>query len=156
MAPFTLALLCSALSRILGRWYSRASAPLLALSTGPLMVPALWQGTVRLPFTPGYPQIQASFSSGFCSGRSVLALVRSVVPHTLALLHSAFGRWCLRQCALQQRCPCRSVTSQASYRRVALRPCCSNLLLKLEGFQNPKLTQNTKSTVDALVSLRNH
>ena len=101
-------------------------------------IPCSLAGTMGFPFTPGYLQIQASLSSGFCFGRTILALVRPAVPYTLVLLLSALGRWCLGQYALLQRCPYRPVASQAFYRRVTLHTCCSTLLLKLEVPQNPK------------------
>ena len=63
---------------------SRTSAPLLALSTGPMMFPAPWQ----IPEGPRSLRLVPKFrltSLGSCSGGAVLALVRPVVPYTLAL-----------------------------------------------------------------------
>ena len=48
-APSPGCILRSALRRFLGRWYSRTSASLLALSTGALMFPALWQVILEYP-----------------------------------------------------------------------------------------------------------
>ena len=72
---------------------SRTSASLLALSTGPLMSPALWQvpwGSRSLRVTPKFRLT----STDSCSGGALLALVRPVVPYTLVLL-SALSAGCL-------------------------------------------------------------
>ena len=133
MAPFTPALLRSLSAGSLAGGTSRTSAPLLALSTGPMMFPAPWQ----VPGGPRSLRLVPKFrltSLGSYSGGAVLALVWPVVPYTLALSSACSAGWCLRKCALQYF-PCRPVASQASYRRVAFHPCCSTLLLKLEVFQ---------------------
>ena len=73
---------------------SRTSAPLLALSTGPMIFPVLWQvprGSHLLQVTPKFRLT----SRGFCSGGAVLTLVHGSL-HTSAIL-SALGRWCLQQ-----------------------------------------------------------
>ena len=123
---------------------SRTRARLLALSTRPMMFPALWQvpwGSRSLCVSPK----SRLTSPGSCSGGAVLALVRPVVYNTLALL-AAFSAGCVSgNSALQQRCSGRPVASPASY-RVALYPCCSTLLLKLKISKIIIITKKTQST----------
>ena len=75
----------SALGRFLGRWYftyQRSSPGAVDRAND---VPALF-GKVILKIPVWFTsKFQASLSSNFCSGRAVLALVRPVVPYTLAL-----------------------------------------------------------------------
>ena len=89
-------------SRSFDRWYLTHWRSFAALSAGPSAggtsrpsappgafdraddIPALWQMIVRFPFNLGHLHIQAS-SVGCCSGGALLALLRPVVPYTLAL-----------------------------------------------------------------------
>ena len=92
---------------------SRTSAPLLALSTGPMMFPALWQvpwGSRSLRVTPE----SRLTSLGSCSGRAVFPLVRPVAPYTLAL-SSALSAGGVSGSSAQQYCPGQPVASPASY-----------------------------------------
>ena len=121
----------------------RTSAPLLALSTEPMMFPALWQvGTARFPFTPGYSTPNPG------SPLRVFALVKQS-PRSCGRWflthwrypHSALGRWCLRQCALQQRSLSTGSLARASYCSGFSFFESSALLLKLEVIpNNPKNT----------------
>ena len=143
MAPFILAFLCSALDQFLDRWYFayQRSSPGTVDRTDDISCSLA--GIVGSSFTPSYPQIQADLSGFLIWWCSPCSRAASGFLHTGAIL-SARGRWCLRQCALQQF-PCRPVASKASYRRVALRPWCSTSLLKLEVFlKNPNCQEYTK------------
>ena len=151
MTPFTSALLRSAFGRLISGWYFTYQRS----STGAVGrvddVPCSLVGTVGFSLTPSCPQIQADLSGFLLWWRSPCARAAGVSLHTGDIL-SALGRWCLRQCA-PQHFSCRSVASQASYRRIALHPCCSTLLLKLEVFQKvPNYQEYTK--YDNLQSMR--
>ena len=91
-----------------------------------------------------YPNPKSRLTSpGFCSGHEVVAFVRAVVPYTLALSSKHFRP--VTSPALR-----RPVASQASYRRVALRP----LKALLSSFQIIPKTQNTTISIRCPIKLQ--
>ena len=90
----------------------RTSAPLLALSTGPMLF-LISSNRQSWGIRLGHLQIPGRPSFGSCSGRAVLALVRPVVPDTLALSVALSAGGVSGSSALQQRSRVRPVASQA-------------------------------------------
>ena len=114
------------------------------------MVPALWQvqrSGVLVHSRLQYPKSRLT-SPGFCSGRAVLAFVRSVVPYILALSSK-------RSRPMMSPAPCRPVVTPKYLKQADSSSSESSaLLIKLEVV--PKEKHNYQSPIDALFSSRNH
>ena len=158
MAPFTLALLRSALGRFFGRWYFTCQCSFPGAVDQVDDVPCSLAGTVGFLFTPSYRQIQADLPSAL-----------ALVPQSSRLC----DRWFLTHRRFPQRS--RSVVSPAVRSTVVSLPTgclpsflpqggLSSLLLYPpsqtrsipESPKLPRIHKTLQSRIDALVSSRSH
>ena len=109
-------------------------------------VPALWQAIFGVPV--GFiSKFQASLSSGSFSGRAVLALVRPVVPYTLALILTALSAGDVSGSALYSSALCRPVVTPELLKQADSSSSESSpLFFKLEVIpKRPKLPRKHKT-----------
>ena len=145
VAPFTLALLRSALGRFLGGWYFTYQHSSPGAVDRVDDVPALWQ--VILEYPSGSPPKSRQTFLRPCSGDAVLALVQPVVPYTMAL-SAALSAGGVSGSSTLQRSPYLSVASSAPLLQGGSSSSllCSTLLFELASIPEKKNTKKAQNT----------